>query len=134
MALWYEKRQPEREKCKEKIQREKQTESQRRRETKRKGILIIYTPEVRRIIIFTVIFVLIMVIISDGNSEIGAHERSNIFYLIWLRHLIISQAIITRVFSNYKSYPYIILNPFFLSSKRPIFFTRAQHVLSYHLI
>ena len=48
MALWYEKRQPEREKCKEKIQREKQTESQRRRETKRKGILcIIYTPEIK---------------------------------------------------------------------------------------
>ena len=29
-----------------------------------------------------------MVIISDGNSKIGAHVRSNLFYLICLRLLI----------------------------------------------
>ena len=32
-----------------------------------------------------------MVLILDGNSEIGAHVRSNLCYLIFLRHLIISR-------------------------------------------
>ena len=31
----------------------------------------------------------IMVLTLDGNSEIGAHVRSNLCYLICLRHLII---------------------------------------------
>ena len=29
-----------------------------------------------------------MVLISDGNSAIGAHVRNTLFYLICLRHLI----------------------------------------------
>ena len=31
---------------------------------------------------------LIMVLIMDGNSEIGAHVRSNLCYLIFLRQLV----------------------------------------------
>ena len=38
-----------------------------------------------------------MVLISDGNLEIGAHVRSNICYLICLRNLIRSRAV-TNIF------------------------------------
>ena len=31
---------------------------------------------------------IIMVLISNGNAEIGAQVRSDLYYLIWLRHLI----------------------------------------------
>ena len=39
-----------------------------------------------------------MVLILDGNSEIGAQVRSNLCYLIWLRHLIRSRAVKNRIF------------------------------------
>ena len=51
-----------------------------------------------------------------GNSEIGAHVRTNICYLICQRHLIRSRAVTNRIF---------------FSSKRPIF---LQRVLSYLLM
>ena len=35
-----------------------------------------------------IITALTMVLILDGNPEIGAHVRSNLCYLICLRHLI----------------------------------------------
>ena len=50
----------------------------------------------------------------DGNSEIGAHGRSNFCYLICLKHLIRSRAGINLIF--------------------PFSFIRAQHVLRYYLI
>ena len=54
----------------------------------------------------------IMVVILDGNSEIGAHVRSNLCYLICLWHL---------------------LRAHFSSPKTPIFIhVRATCVLSYH--
>ena len=34
----------------------------------------------------------------DGNSEIGAHVRSNLCYTICLRHLIIWRAFTNRIF------------------------------------
>ena len=34
-----------------------------------------------------------MVLNLDGNSEIGAHVRSNVCYLICLRHVIRSKAV-----------------------------------------
>ena len=40
----------------------------------------------------------VMVLILDGNSEIGAHVGWNICYLIWLRHLIRSRAVRNRIF------------------------------------
>ena len=49
--------------------------------------------------------------ILDGNSEIGAHARSNLCYLICVRHLNRSRG---------------VTNPFY--------FMRAQQVLGYHLI
>ena len=51
-----------------------------------------------------------MVLMSDGSSEIGAHVRSNFYYLICVRHLIRSRAV-----------------TFFPSNVR-------QHVLDYHLM
>ena len=58
------------------------------------------------------------VFILDGSSEIGAHERSNTF-----------------LFKLYKALDYIVIdNNFFFSQKRPVFFMRAQHVLSYNII
>ena len=39
-----------------------------------------------------------MVRILDGDSEIGAQVRSNIFYLICLRHLIRPRAVSNRMF------------------------------------
>ena len=58
-----------------------------------------------------------MVFIYDGNSEIGAQVRSNLCYLIYLRHLMRSRGVTNRFFFSHKN---------FLS------FKRAQHVLSYH--
>ena len=60
-----------------------------------------------------------MVVILDGNSEIGTHIRSNIWYLICLRLLITSRSVINRIFFLRKSL---------------FFFMRAQHIMSYHLI
>jgi len=45
----------------------------------------------------------IMVLILDGNSEIGAHVRSKPCYLICLRHLIRSKAVSKRIFSISKN-------------------------------
>ena len=59
-----------------------------------------------------------MVLILDGNSEIGP-PKSNLYYLIWLRHLIKSRSVTDRIFSLQKD---------------PFSFMRAKHVLSYHLI
>ena len=56
-----------------------------------------------------------MVLILDGNSEMGAHVRSNLCYLISFRHLI-----------RLREYVFI-RKGFFL-------FIRAQYVLSSHLI
>ena len=39
-----------------------------------------------------------MVLICDGNSEIGAHVESNLCYLICLRHLIRSKAVTNRIY------------------------------------
>ena len=52
-----------------------------------------------------------MVLVLDGNSEIGEHVRSYLCYLICLRHRIISRAV-----TNQKSQICIML---------------AQHTLSY---
>ena len=38
------------------------------------------------------LYIVSMVLILDGNSEIGAHVRSNLCYFICLRHLIRSRA------------------------------------------
>ena len=59
-----------------------------------------------------------MLLILDGNSEIGTHVTSNLCYLACLKYLIRSRAATKRNF-----FP-----------KRHIFFMRAQHVLSYQLI
>ena len=58
-----------------------------------------------------------MVFISDGNEELGLHARSNLCYLIFLRHSIRSRA---------------GTNLIFFLSKKTYFPTcvRAQHVLS----
>ena len=42
--------------------------------------------------------------ILDGNSETGAHERSNLCYLIWLRHLIWSRAVTNRIMVFERTY------------------------------
>ena len=39
----------------------------------------------------------IMVLIVDGNSELGAHVGNNLWYLICLRHLIISRAVTNQI-------------------------------------
>ena len=54
-----------------------------------------------------------MELILDGNSEIDAHIRSNLCYLICLRHLIRSHNLD-------------------FSTNEPIFLHAAQHFLSYH--
>ena len=61
----------------------------------------------------------IMVLISDGYSEIGTHVRSNICYLICLRHLIISRAVTKDIF---------------LVRKDQFSLMHAKHDLKYHLI
>ena len=61
-----------------------------------------------------------MVLIFDGNSEMVAHERRNIVYLICLRHLT------DREWSQIGG---------LFSPKRSFFnHERAQHAPSYHLI
>ena len=60
-----------------------------------------------------------MVLILDGNSGMVAQGRSNLYYLICLRHFIISRGATSRLF--------------FLR-KDIYFFMRAQHIMSYHLI
>ena len=55
-------------------------------------------------------------VILDGNSEIGGHVRSNLFYLTCLRHLIKSRAVTNRIFCP----------------KDLFSFMRAQYGLSYH--
>ena len=61
----------------------------------------------------------IMVHILGGKSEIGAHVKSNLCYLVCLRHLNRLRAVTTRLFFSEKTY---------------IFFMHAQYVLSYHII
>ena len=60
-----------------------------------------------------------MVLILDGNSEIGAHVGSNICYLICLRHLIRSR---------------VVSNSIYFLEKDLISLMLAQDVLSYHVI
>ena len=60
----------------------------------------------------------IMVLISNGNSEIDAHVRSNLCYLICSRHLIRSRPVTDQI-------SFSIINLFF--------FMDTQDVLSYHL-
>ena len=43
-----------------------------------------------------------MVLRLDGNSERGAHARSNLCHLIYSRHLIRSRAVTNRIFFNLK--------------------------------
>ena len=38
-------------------------------------------------------------VVLNGNSEIGAHVRSNLYYLSRLRHLIRLRAVTHRIFS-----------------------------------
>ena len=61
---------------------------------------------------------MIIALLLDGNSEIGAHVKSNLCYLICSRHLICSRADTKRIFIR----------------KPLLSFVRTQHVLSYHLI
>ena len=61
----------------------------------------------------------IMVLILDGNSEQGENVKSNLSYMICKRHLI------DRAQSQIR---------FLFSNKKQFSFTRAQHVLSYHLV
>ena len=52
-----------------------------------------------------------MVLISDGNSEIGVHERSNLCYLICVSQLIWSRAAVTnRIFFFEKSIFFLLVN------------------------
>ena len=44
----------------------------------------------------------LMVLILDGNSEIGSHVRSNLCCLICLRHLIRSRTLTNRIFFSQK--------------------------------
>ena len=44
-----------------------------------------------------------MALILDGKSEIGAHVRSNLYYLINFRHLSKSRAVTNRIISFYKN-------------------------------
>ena len=60
-----------------------------------------------------------MVLILDGNSDIGVHVRSNLCYLTCLRQLNRSRAVTNRIL--------------FLLRKTYISFLRVQHVLSYHI-
>ena len=60
-----------------------------------------------------------MVLVLDCNSEIGAHARSKLYYLICLRRSDRSRAITNRSL--------LLRNDRFS-------FMRALHVLSYHLI
>ena len=50
-----------------------------------------------------------MLLILDGNSDIGAHVRSNLCYMIFVRHFIRSRAIINAIF--------FYLNHFFLHAR-----------------
>ena len=50
-----------------------------------------YTKEQRRLSIK-------LLLILDGNSEIGAHVRSNLDYLIFLKHLFRSRAVTNLIF------------------------------------
>ena len=52
----------------------------------------------------SVLKVTIMVLILDGNSEIGAQVRSNLCYLICLKHLIRNKAVSNRVIFSEKTY------------------------------
>ena len=47
---------------------------------------------------------LTMVLLIDGNSEISTHFRSNLSYLICLRHLIRSRAVVNRIFLSGETY------------------------------
>ena len=58
-------------------------------------------------------------LIIDKYSDISAHGRFNIYYLICLRHLIRSR---------------VDTNPIFFVRKDQVFFMRVLHDLSYHLI
>ena len=60
-----------------------------------------------------------MVLISDGNSVIGTHVRSNLCYLISFRPWITSRAVTNRIF---------------IPPKRLVYFIIVQHVLIYLLI
>ena len=44
-----------------------------------------------------------VVLILDGNSKIGAHVRSNLPFLICLRHWIRSRGFMNRMFFSYKT-------------------------------
>jgi len=47
-----------------------------------------------------------MVFILDGNSEIGAHVRSNYYYLNCLRHLIRMKAVTIRILLTPKRFSF----------------------------
>ena len=60
-------------------------------------------------------FMWIKVLILDGNSEIGAHERSNLRYMISFMHLIRSGAVTNRIFQSEKIYyPSYVRNMFWV--------------------
>ena len=69
-----------------------------------------------------------MVLISDGNLEMGAHVRSNLCYLIRLGRLVIARAVTSLVFFFPKCK---VTNLIFF--RKDFFFMRAQHVLNHFL-
>ena len=94
----------------------------------------------------------VMVLILDGNSEIGAQVRSNLCYLIWLRLSIISEQIRKDLFlsafatcsewpSNILSVSYITANLYCLAHatylviyiSSPHVFGRSVDIASPHL-
>ena len=44
-----------------------------------------------------------IVLTLDGNSDIGAFERSNVCYLIFVWHLLRSRAVINHIFFKEKN-------------------------------
>ena len=60
-----------------------------------------------------------MVLVLDGNTEIGTHVKRNLEYLICLRHLIRSKVVTNRL---------LFLRVYIF------FFMRAQIDLCYHLV
>ena len=49
-------------------------------------------------------FTTAMVLLLDGNSEICAHVRGNLCYLICFRHLIRAKSVTNRIFFSEKTY------------------------------
>ena len=66
---------------------------------------LVYIALTNRTYIALTYFAWSMVPLLDGNSEIVAHVRSNICYLIYLGHLIGSKEVTTQISFSEKTYP-----------------------------